>query len=101
MLGFAPAESVILLPVVSQSDGTRRVRPIVRFDLRHLTDETVLSQSIRPLVDLPVARLIVVVVHDHPGAGLPYTAEIAVFADLLRQHGLTGLDMLCLPRFTG
>jgi hypothetical protein len=102
VLGFSPADSLVIVAATINSEGAVRMGPVNSFALDTVAHQpvSVVAHLERALGDAPIRRLIGAVVHDNGGAAeLPYRPQLATFTECLRDCGFTNIELLHIPSF--
>ncbi|WP_328617254.1 DUF4192 domain-containing protein [Amycolatopsis sp. NBC_00355] len=103
LLGFSPADALVIVAATVDSEGTVRMGPVNSFALDTVAHQpvSVVAHLERALGDAPLRRIIGAVVHDNGGAAeLPYRAQLATFTECMRDCGFTNIELLHVNSFT-
>jgi uncharacterized protein DUF4192 len=102
LLGFVPHDSLVLLATLPETDGSPTLGPMMRVDLASAEHDPAgcIIQWAQLLADLPVLAVTCVVVgHISDETTLPARTAVDTILEVLRQRGVTSLDIVHLPEF--
>jgi hypothetical protein len=103
LFGFVPHDSLVLVPIVAQSDAPPALGPAMRVDLAAAEQDPAsgIKHWLTQLSDLPVLAVtgIVVCHRTEKQDSLPVCSTVDTIIEILRQRGVPSLEVIHLPEF--